>query len=141
MILLFLTVAFLIAAIIFPKFMPEFEDSESGKKAIPIWVRGIQVGFVIAALVCTVSTSIYWIESDEVGHFKRIYWGSEMPAGRIIAMPNEKGAQARIAMPGFHFDLFVKVSHSIETFDVVEIAQGQYGFLTAKDGNPESNNN
>jgi len=136
MILLFATVAFLIAAIIFPKFMPEFEDSDSGKKATPLWVRGVQAAFAIMAIVCTVSTSIYWIEADEVGHFKRIYWGSEMPAGRIIAMPNEKGPQARIAMPGFHFDLFVKVSHSIEEFDVIEIPQGKYGFLTAKDGNP-----
>jgi len=136
MILLFVTVIFIIIAITFPKFMPEFEDSETGKKATPLWVRGIQAVCILIAITATVSTSIYWIEADEVGHFKRIYWGSEMPSGRIIAMPNEKGAQAKIAMPGFHFDLFIKVSHDIETFPVVEIAQGKYGFLTAKDGNP-----
>jgi len=136
MILLFLTVAFVIAAIIFPKFMPEFEDEDTHEKKTPMWVRGVQASFAILAIVCTVSTSIYWIKADEVGHFKRIYWGSEMPAGRIIAMPSEKGPQARIAMPGFHFELFVKVSHDIETFEVVEIAQGKYGFLTSKDGRP-----
>ena len=69
MILLFATVAFLIVAIIFPKFMPEFEDSDTHEKKTPLWVRGVQAAFGILAIVCTVSTSIYWIEADEVGHF------------------------------------------------------------------------
>ena len=60
--------------------------------------------------------------------------GGKMPPGRIIALPDEKGPQARILMPGFGIEAFIRVTHSLEMLPVMEIQAGHYGYLIAKDG-------
>ena len=37
------------------------------------------------------SVSFVWIDADEVGHLKRIYWADDLPSGRILALPGQKG--------------------------------------------------
>jgi hypothetical protein len=96
-------------------------------------IRGI-CGLIIA--LCVASTSCVIVGSDEVGHLKRIYMGSEMPQGRIIALPSEKGPQARILTPGFHFIPLVRIFQEVEMLKIVTIEQGKYGFLVARDGKP-----
>lgn len=91
-------------------------------------------GIIIA--LCVAATSCVVVGSDEVGHLKRIYMGSEMPQGRIIALPWEKGPQAKTLNPGFHFIPFVRIFQDVEMKDMVTIEQGKYGFLVAKDGKP-----
>jgi len=101
------------------------------------WVRLIvRVSCVALALVCFATTSLLWVGSDEVGHLKRIYLGKQMPPGRIIAMPDEMGPQARVLMPGFQFHAFIRVTHDIEMLSIMEVNPGHYAYLTAKDGNP-----
>lgn len=82
------------------------------------------------------STSFVNIASDGVGHLNRIYAVSELPPGRIIALPGQKGPQARILGPGFHFIPLVNVLYKVEHFPVVTIPDGSYGEITALDGAP-----
>ena len=49
------------------------------------------------------STSFIFVDANQVGHLKRIYAFKELPPGRIIALNGEKGPQAEILGPGFHF--------------------------------------
>jgi regulator of protease activity HflC (stomatin/prohibitin superfamily) len=59
-----------------------------------------------------------------------------MPPGQIIAFEGEKGPQARILPPGFHFSLFLNVLYEVEESPVVNIPEGHYGYVVAKDGAP-----
>ena len=138
MILLFLIVACIIAAIVVPRFFKDTEQGEHGGRGrnygILRWaVRG---GCLTIAFIAFLATSCLIIDSDSVGHLKRIYFGSQMPPGRIIADIDEKGPQARILAPGFHLIPLVRVTHDIEELAILTVAQGKYGLLVARDGNP-----
>lgn len=80
------------------------------------------------------SSSFVFVDADRVGHLKRIYAFKELPEGRIIALEGEKGPQAQILGPGFHFIPLVRVLYDFEEWDVVTIPEGYYGQLTALDG-------
>jgi hypothetical protein len=142
-------VIFIIAAIIAPRFLKDklvqkrvYNDqtdrNEMKEKVISLRLPRIMItaSCLIIAVFMFASTSFYWVEGDEVGHLKRIYMGKEMPSGRIIAMPDEKGPQARILMPGFGIEAFIRVTHDIEMLPIMEILAGEYGYLIAKDGMP-----
>ena len=103
MILLVLIVLAIIAAVVAPRFLKDQEaDDYNRAKSFGLirWaIRGV-CGAI--AIVCFLMTSCLVIDSDSVGHLKRIYFGKSMPQGRIIANVNEKGPQAEILPPGFH---------------------------------------
>jgi regulator of protease activity HflC (stomatin/prohibitin superfamily) len=136
MLQLALVIVFLILAIICPKFLPKQGGYDDTKESTPIWVRAIQGACVVVAAIILVSTSVYWVGQNQVAMFERVYWGEQLPSDRIIAMPWQKGPQARIAGPGFHFELGIKISHDITTSDIIEVPEGNYGFVTTKDGMP-----
>ena len=139
MTLLVLILLLIGAAIVVPKFIPDSKKTKDRygnlvEKSFA-FIKWIIRGSCIAlALICFLMTSCLVIDSDKVGHLKRIYFGDEMPQGRIIAAPNQKGPQAKILAPGFHLIPFIAVTHDIEELSIVSIDQGQYGFLVAKDG-------
>ncbi len=89
---------------------------------------------VVAGLGFLSSTSFMLIDADKVGHLKRIYFADDLPPGRIIALSGQKGPQAEILGPGFHFRPLLNVLYEVETFDVVEVPEGYYGQITALDG-------
>jgi len=135
MFLLFLIVLCFAGAIIGPKFVKDrinHRTDEPISMAPLRWaIRGV---CIVVGLAAFLMTSCLVIDSDSVGHMKRIYMGTEMPQGRIIAAPDQKGPQARILAPGFHLIPFIRVTHDIDELPVVKIAEGKYGFLVAKDG-------
>ena len=138
MLQLFLVLVFLAIGIVAPKFLPKTESYKDNEATLstPIWVRGIQGLCGVVAIMLFVSTSVFWVNADQVAQFERIYLGEQLPAGRIIAMPWQKGPQARIAGPGFHFEAWIKVTHDIEYDNVIEVPEGAYGFVTTRDGKP-----
>jgi len=95
------------------------------------------VGIVLIAVgaFMLLSTSFIFVDANSVGHLKRIYAFKELPDGRIIALEGEKGPQAQILGPGFHFIPLVRVLYDFEEWEVVTIPEGYYGQLTALDGN------
>ena len=140
MILLFLIVLLIAGAVVAPRFLPRttYKRTRSGdhEEVSLAWIGWlVRGGLVFAAVICFLMTSCLVIDSDSVGHLKRIYFGKEMPQGRIIAAPNQKGPQAKILPPGFHLIPFVRVTHNVDELPIVHVEQGTYGFLVAKDGN------
>lgn len=91
---------------------------------------------IIIGFLGIITRSFVIIDSDGTGHLKRIFMASDLPAGRIIATDGEKGPQADVLGPGFHFIPFVKVLYEVEELPVINIKEGSLGFLTAKDGSP-----
>jgi len=137
MLLLFLIIIFLIISIIGPRFFKDKPKTDYDNAVKLGWLRWTIRGAAGAiAFICFLSTSCLIVDSDKVGHLKRIYFGKSMPAGRIIANTSEKGPQARILGPGFHLFPFVRVIYDIEQLAILTIEQGAYGLLVAKDGVP-----
>lgn len=122
------------------------EDEKSGdlkkrldaaRKSVSIF--GGAVGgliFIAIGLFLLSSTSFVYIDARKVGHLKRIYAFEELPPGRIVALSGQKGPQARILGPGFHFMPLVRVLYDIEEFDVFKVPEGYYGEIVAVDGQP-----
>ncbi len=137
MLLLFLIILFIIVAAVGPRFFKDGEKDGYGEpkdyRLIRWIIRGVSIAIVV---ICFLATSCLIIDSDKVGHLKKIYFGKSMPAGRIIANTNEKGPQAKILAPGFHLIPLIRVTHDIEELAILTIEQGTYGFLVAKDGTP-----
>ncbi|HCC22777.1 TPA: hypothetical protein DF272_01205 [Candidatus Falkowbacteria bacterium] len=94
---------------------------------------GVTIASSFIALFLIMATSYVFIDQDKVGHLKRIY-GANMPAGRVIAVDGEKGPQAEILPPGFHFRLFINVLYEVEEKDIVSVSNDHYRILTAFDG-------
>jgi hypothetical protein len=88
----------------------------------------------LLGLLLLASTSFVLVPADRVGHLKRIYLADDLPPGRIIALSGQKGPQAEILGPGFHFRPLLNVLYQVEEFYVVEVPEGYYGQVTAKDG-------
>jgi SPFH domain / Band 7 family len=91
---------------------------------------------LLAGLAFLASTSFVLVGSDKVGHLKRIYLATDLPPGHIIALPGEKGPQAEVLGPGFHFRPLLNVLYDVEPFDLVQIPEGFYGQVTTLDGQP-----
>lgn len=93
-------------------------------------------GLILAlvGLFLVAQTSYVFVDADKVGHLRRIYGFQELPPGRIIALSGQKGPQADVLGPGFHFIPLIRVLYDVEQYDVVTIPEGQYGQITALDG-------
>lgn len=91
---------------------------------------------LIFGLFLLASSSFVYIDADRVGHLKRIYAFEELPSGRIIAVAGQKGPQARILGPGFHFIPLIRVLYDVEQKPVITVPDGFYGELTTLDGEP-----
>lgn len=142
-------IVFILLAIFIPRFLPRSKavvkkGDASGFDAVKDTVQtqvgrlGIvfQIGSGLIAFFLIISTSFVIIDSNKVGHLKKIYFGSQMKPGQIIAFNGEKGPQARILPPGFYFSLLLNVLYDVEELSLYEIPAGKYGYIVAKDGAP-----
>jgi len=128
MILVILAVLCFVAAAILPTVIPEKTPKEL--KAVS------SAACVLLGIFCLLATSWTIIDSDKVGHLKRTYMGDNMAPGQIIAKAGQKGPQAEILPPGFQFRFLLNVLYDVEELELVEIPDGKYGYLIAKDGVP-----
>lgn len=101
--------------------------------------RGIQGVLFLFGVFGLVSRSFVIVDSDEIGLLKRIYLAADLPPGQIIAADGEKGPQADILGPGFHFIPLVQILYDVEFSPVVNIPEGHYGILKTEDGLPLRN--
>ena len=122
----------------FSKKTPEEISTEEGdkKKRSKISPQIIGAALIIFSLFSLALTSFVNIDANRVGHLKRIYAFEELPEGRIIALEGQKGPQARILGPGFHFSPFIRVLYDVEQYPTLKIPEGSYGEITSLDGAP-----
>ncbi len=111
-----------------PTLLPERFKGVVPSIAIPL------IG-VLIVLFSVASTSFVYVPDGHSAHLFRVYTGSALPSGKIIATAGENGPQARILAPGFHFEPLINVLYTVDTSrPELEIPQGKVGILTARDG-------
>lgn len=113
-----------------------FSSDPDRKKRIKVAERFVPFLLIFLGLFGLLSRSFVTVDSNEVGLLKRIYLAPQLPPGKIIAANQEKGPQAEILGPGFHFKPLIRILYDIDFAPVTEIPEGQYGLLVAKDGQP-----
>jgi len=130
MISVFLAASFLLGALAVT-LLPKTVRAQLGEAT-----NVIRVSLILLALLALASTSYITIGTNEVGLLSRIYLAQSLPAGHIIALSGEKGPQAEILTPGFHFRWMLNLLYSVDKDKVVVVPAGQYGKLVAADGDP-----
>lgn len=77
--------------------------------------------------------SIVIVGGNEIALIERRWFGSKMPQGRVVALGNEVGIQARTLGPGLHFliPFIYKATKSVFT----EILDNEIGLIESVDGN------
>ncbi|AUR97851.1 TMhelix containing protein [Vibrio phage 1.244.A._10N.261.54.C3] len=132
MFLLVMTFAMFIAAAIVPFLLPKTMNK--------IIRSAVCAGLVFLGLVFASFTSTVNVEADKIGILNRTYMAANLPAGRIMMVDEEgttyKGPQPEYITEGFHMIPFVSVLNDIDYVEVVEVPQGQYLKLVAREGKP-----
>ncbi|MDJ0984196.1 MAG: SPFH domain-containing protein [Desulfobacterales bacterium] len=147
MLRLVFAVLFILGITLIPRLIPKTRqklvvDEEGNSKKIdednPLrkYILPCQIGCGVIAAFLIFSTSFVIIDAARIGHLKRIYLGEPMPPGQIVAFNGQKGPQAEILPPGFHFRLLLNVLFDVEEYPVIDIKEGTYGYMVAKDGAP-----
>lgn len=85
----------------------------------------------IGLILIVISTAIY-VEDDQAGVVV-VKFGADLPTGQIIATKGEKGPQASVLPPGWHFGYW-PWQYELKTVDNITIPQGAVGVVEAKDG-------
>jgi regulator of protease activity HflC (stomatin/prohibitin superfamily) len=106
---------------------------------IPFALHGRARQLGLAAAACflvwaVVGTSVVWVTQGNIATLKRVYFGSSLKPGRIVALDGELGPQARILTAGFHFEAFISLMYEIDELAVFSVPNGQCAILSAKDG-------
>ena len=71
------------------------------------------VVLIVLGLVSILSTSFTTIPADSTGHLIKVFGFKSLPPGQIIAVNGEKGKQAELLPPGFHFKLLLNIIYKI----------------------------
>ena len=89
---------------------------------------------IIAGLGAIVISTAIYVEDSQGGIIVKKF-GSDLEGGQIIATDGEKGPQAYVLPPGWHF-WFWPWQFDLKAVDNIDIPQGKIGVVTAKDGSP-----
>jgi len=95
------------------------------------------IALCVVALVVLIILTLITITSvgeKEVG-IVSISLGDNLPVGRVIAVNYEKGPQAWILGPGYHF-FYWPWKYDIRKVDITQIPEGSVGIINAIDGKP-----
>ncbi|HQQ63202.1 MAG TPA: SPFH domain-containing protein [Pseudomonadales bacterium] len=96
-----------------------------------VWPWGVSAVLVLLAL-WLLYTSIVIVGGNEIAILERRYLGKQMPNGRVVAMSDEVGVQARTLGPGFHF--LIPVLYTATKIPFVVIAEDEIGMVESIDG-------
>jgi len=92
----------------------------------------LAMALMLAGAGVFVFASAVSVSSDETGVVIRTL-GSELPAGHIVAVSGEKGPQAKVLGPGWHFGYW-PWSYEVEKVGTILVPNGEIGVVTALDG-------
>ena len=89
---------------------------------------------IIGCLLVLAYYSIVIVGGSEMAVMERRWFGKKMAQGRVVAMGDEVGIQARTLGPGLHF--LIPFIYTAQKYPFVEIKDGEIGIIEAIDGNP-----
>jgi regulator of protease activity HflC (stomatin/prohibitin superfamily) len=94
----------------------------------------ITVILSIAALLVLAYYSIVIVGGNEMAVLERRWFGKKMAQGRVVALGDEVGIQAKTLGPGLHF--LIPFIYTALKYPFVEIKDGEVGTVESIDGNP-----
>lgn len=94
----------------------------------------IAVLIILAVMLFAVFTSAIYVHDDQSG-VVIVKLGKDLPPGQIIATHGEKGPQAEVLPPGWHF-FYWPWRYSLKSVSNIDIPEGSVGVVMAKDGKP-----
>src|SRR6185369_4957196 len=106
--------------------MPEFIAAHS--------TLVITAAVIIAGLLVLAYYSIVIVAGNELAVLERRWFGKKMAQGRVVAMGDEVGIQARTLGPGLHF--LIPFIYVAQKSPFIEIKDGEIGIVESIDGNP-----
>ncbi|MBL8027084.1 MAG: hypothetical protein JNL74_11770 [Fibrobacteres bacterium] len=89
---------------------------------------------LIIALGYTIYRSVVIVGGTDIAVLERRWFGASMPEGRVVAMRNEVGIQARILGPGLHF--LIPYIFSVTKHSMITIGENEVGLVDSVDGVP-----
>ena len=92
-------------------------------------VGGILIGILVLLLAYQ---SVVIVGGKEIALIERRWLGKKMPQGRVVAMNNEVGIQARTLGPGMHF--LIPFIYTAKKSEFIEIMDGKVGLIESVDG-------
>ncbi|MEK6742417.1 MAG: SPFH domain-containing protein [Nitrospirota bacterium] len=97
-------------------------------------VSVISVGGTIIGIftMILVYQSVVIVGGSEIALIERRWFGKKMPQGRVVAMNDEVGIQARTLGPGMHF--LIPFIYTARKSEFTEIMDGKIGLIESVDG-------
>lgn len=92
----------------------------------------IVMGLIGLAVFVQTSKVVINIRGNKVGIVERKYFGKKLQDGRVIAMSNEVGIQARTLEPGIRF--LIPYLCNVDKDDLVEVPPNKIGIVESIDG-------
>ena len=89
------------------------------------------VAILLGSAAFIIASAVY-VSSEQTGVVIRTL-GADLPAGHIVAVSGEKGPQAKVLGPGWHFGYW-PWSYEVEKVGTILVPNGQIGIVTALDG-------
>jgi len=90
-------------------------------------------GTIITVIVAIlVYQSVVIVGGKEIALIERRWFGKKMPQGRVVAMKDEVGIQARTLGPGMHF--LIPFIYTARKSEFTEIMDGKVGLIESVDG-------
>ncbi|HOX28555.1 MAG TPA: SPFH domain-containing protein, partial [bacterium] len=89
---------------------------------------------ILILFIVSASTFIKLVGGGEIAVLERRWLGKKMPSGRVIAMANEVGVQARTLGPGLH--VLIPFLYKVRKEPFTVIGEQEVGILESIDGNP-----
>ena len=87
------------------------------------------IGLIVIVLI---AKSIVIVGGREIAVIERKYFGKKMPQGRVIALANEIGIQARTLGPGLHF--LIPFLYVPKKYSFTVITENEIGIIESIDG-------
>jgi len=97
-------------------------------------LQNLGIIILIAVLLIILFNSIISVGGRELAILERRWFGTNMPKGRVIAMNNEIGVQARTLGPGLHF--LIPFLYNARKVPFAVINEHEVGIIESIDGNP-----
>jgi regulator of protease activity HflC (stomatin/prohibitin superfamily) len=102
-----------------------------GNRVLGMMTATVAAGLALVAIAF--STAIY-VNDDQGGIVIRKF-GADLPANRVVAAHGEKGPQAEMLGPGWHFGFWPWL-YDLQQVPTMTIEQGHVGVVMALDGKP-----
>lgn len=94
----------------------------------------ILLAVAIIVLLIIVFNTFVVVGGRGIAVLERRWFGAKMPQGRVIAMKNEMGIQARTLGPGLH--LLIPFIYKARKLDFTVISENEVGIIESIDGTP-----